>query len=98
MHVNKEQMMENVNKTLGLVFSQRLMLSMVNKGVMRDTAYPIVQENALKAWDTKTPFIDLVKNDARITEHLTPEEIDSIFDYSYHTKNVDYIFKRAGLI
>lgn len=98
MHVNKEQMMENVNKTLGLVFSQRLMLSMVNKGVMRDTAYPIVQENALKAWDTKTPFIDLVKNDARITEHLTPEEIDSIFDYSYHTKNVDYIFKRVGLI
>ncbi len=98
MHVNQEQMLENVNKTLGLVFSQRLMLSMVNKGVMRDTAYPIVQENALKAWDTKTPFIDLVKNDERITAYLTPEEIDGIFDYSYHTKNVDYIFKRVGLI
>lgn len=98
MHVNEEQMMENVNKTLGLVFSQRLMLSMVNKGVMRDTAYPVVQENALKAWDTKTPFIDLVKNDARITEYLTAQEIDGIFDYGYHTKNVDYIFKRVGLI
>lgn len=98
MHVNKDKMLENVNKTLGLVFSQRLMLTIVNKGVMRDTVYPIVQEDALKAWDTQTDFIDLVKADARITQYLTLEEIDAIFDYSYHTKNVDYIFKRAGLL
>lgn len=98
LHVNKEQMLENVNKTLGLVFSQRLLLSLVNKGMMRDDAYPIVQENALRAWDTKTNFIDLVKADERITTQLTNSEIDEIFDYGYHTKNIDYIFKRAGLL
>lgn len=97
LQVNPEQMMTNVEKTLGLVFSQRLMLTVVAKGVARDDVYPWVQENALAAWDTKVPFIDLVKKDERIMAHLTPEEVDGIFDYSYHTKQVNYIFKRAGL-
>ncbi len=98
LHIDKERMMENVNKTLGLVFSQRLLLTLIDKGMMRDDAYPIVQENALNAWDTQTNFIDLVKSDERITSRLSEKEIDHVFDYAYHTKNIDYIFKRAGLL
>lgn len=98
MEVHEEQMMANVEKTLGLVFSQRLMLTVVSKGVPRDTVYPWVQSNALRAWDTKTPFKELVKQDENIMKYITEEELDGIFDYSYHTKNVDYIFKRCGLI
>ena len=98
MEVHEEQMMANVEKTLGLVFSQRLMLTVVGKGVPRDTAYPWVQANALRAWDTKTPFKELVLQDENIMQYVTKEELDEIFDYSYHTKNVDYIFKRCGLL
>lgn len=96
--VDEKRMMENVEYTLGLVFSQRVLLALVEKGVGRDTAYPWVQENALRAWDTRTPFKTLVGNDARITRHLTPDEIDAVFDYNYHTKEVDTIFARCGLI
>lgn len=98
LEVHEDVMMANVEKTLGLVFSQRLMLTIVGKGVPRDTVYPWVQSNALKAWDTKTPFKDLIKQDENIMAYVTEEEVDGIFDYSYHTKNVDYIFKRCGLI
>ncbi len=98
MEVHEDQMMANVEKTLGLIFSQRLMLTVVEKGVPRDTVYPWVQADALRAWDTKTPFKDLVKQDENIMRYITEEELDGIFDYSYHTKYVDYIFQRCGLI
>ena len=98
MEVHEDQMMANVEKTLGLVFSQRLMLTVVGKGVPRDTVYPWVQSNALRAWDTKTSFKELVKQDENIMKYITEAELDEIFDYSYHTKNVDYIFKRCGLL
>ena len=97
MEVHEDQMMANVEKTLGLVFSQRLLLTVVDKGVARDTVYPWVQRNALKAWDTKTPFKELVLQDEEIMQYITEEELDNIFDYQYHTKHVDYIFKRCGL-
>lgn len=96
--VNEDQMQANVAKTLGLIFSQRVLLALVESGVARDTAYPWVQENAMRAWDEKIPFHDLVRQDKRITEHLDATTIDNIFDYSYHTKRVDFIFRRAGLI
>lgn len=96
--VREEQMMKNVEKTHGLIFSQRVLLALVEKGVARDTAYPWVQENAMRAWDEQTSFHDLVKADDRITAHLDGQTLDDIFDYSYHTKRVDYIFRRAGLM
>ncbi|NLT95633.1 MAG: adenylosuccinate lyase [Clostridia bacterium] len=97
LQVNKENMQANVEKTLGLIFSQRVMLAIVNKGVARDTVYQWVQKNALKAWDEKIEFKELVKGDPNISKYLSPEEIDKLFDYSYHTKHVDYIFARAGI-
>ena len=98
LEVHEEQMMANVEKTLGLVFSQRLMLTIVGKGHQRDDVYPLVQAHALNAWDTKTSFKELVRQDENIMQYITEEELDNIFDYGYHTKNVDYIFKRCGLI
>ena len=98
LEVHEDQMMANVEKTLGLVFSQRLMLTIVGKGNQRDDVYPLVQAHALRAWDTKTSFKELVRQDETIMQYITEEELDNIFDYGYHTKNVDYIFKRCGLI
>jgi adenylosuccinate lyase len=97
LQVNEDVMMANVEKTLGLVFSQRVMLAIVNKGVARDTVYQWVQRNALKAWDEKINFKDLVKQDPEISRYLSEDEVEELFDYSYHTKHVDYIFARAGI-
>ncbi|MFZ5944382.1 MAG: adenylosuccinate lyase [Bacillota bacterium] len=97
LQVNNDVMLANVEKTLGLVFSQRVMLAVVNKGVPRDTVYQWVQQNALKAWDEKISFKELVKADANLSKYLNGDEIEKLFDYSYHTKYVDYIFARAGI-
>lgn len=95
--VNKEKMMENLEANLGLVFSQRVMLSIVEKGVPRDAVYKWVQEGAMKAWDEKIQFKEIVMGNPEIREYLNENEIEEIFDFSYHTKHVDTIFKRCGL-
>jgi adenylosuccinate lyase len=98
LRVFSEQMLENIEKVYGLIFSQRVMLALVEKGVSRETAYAWVQRNALKAWDTRSSFQDYVLKDAEIQGVLNPEEVAELFDYAYHTKNIDYIFRRVGLI
>lgn len=95
--IHEDNMRENLEKTLGLIFSQRVLLALVEKGVLRETAYQWVQRNALEAWRTKTEFKKLVLADEDIRSKLSQEEVESLFDYSYHTKYVDYIFRRVGL-
>ncbi len=95
--VNREKMLENLEANLGLVFSQKVMLSIVEKGVARDLVYEWVQESAMKAWDEKVQFKDIIKEHPDIQKHLTKTEIEAIFDYAYHTKHVETIFKRAGI-
>ena len=97
MVVFPEQMKANMDKVFGLIFSQRVMLALVEKGVSRETAYAWVQRNSLRAWATQEDFQSLVAQDADIRPYLDPDEIKELFDYSYHTKHVDYIFRRAGL-
>ncbi len=96
--VNTENMKENVEKTLGLVFSQRVMLSLVEKGLAREKAYAMTQRNAMRAWDEKKDFKSLVLADQEIMAQLTGDEVEKIFDYGYHLKNVYYILKRAGIL
>jgi len=96
--VNPAKMKENVEKTLGLIFSQRVMLAMVDKGISREEAYRLTQRNALRAWDEQKEFKSLVLADEEVMSILKPAEVESLFDYGYHLKNVDYIFKRAGLL
>jgi adenylosuccinate lyase len=95
--VFEDNMKANIDKTFGLVYSQRVMLTLIDKGLVRETAYDLVQPKAMESWETKVPFKELIEQDARITEVLTPEEIEGCFDENHHLKRVDIIFKRAGL-
>jgi adenylosuccinate lyase len=92
-----ENMKRNMDRTYGLIFSQRLLLTLVDKGLSREEAYDIVQPNAMKAWETATSFREIVENEERITSRVTPEELNECFDETYHLKNVDVIFSRLGL-
>lgn len=92
-----ENMRRNMKRTFGLPFSQHVMLALVEKGLSRETAYDIVQPNAMKSWETETPFRELLEKDSRVTENLSPAELDACFDETYHLKNVNLIFERLGL-
>lgn len=95
--VYPENMQENMQKTHGLVFSQRLLLMLIEKGLSRESAYDTVQPLAMKAWEEKRSFRNLVESDSTIRENLSSEEIEDAFDLDYHTKRVDEIFERVGL-
>jgi adenylosuccinate lyase len=92
-----ENMKRNMKRTFGLIFSQHVLLALIEKGMSREAAYDIVQPNAMKSWETETQFKEIVENDTRITDKLTQAEIDACFDETYHLKNVDFIFERLGL-
>ncbi|MFC7393499.1 adenylosuccinate lyase [Scopulibacillus cellulosilyticus] len=92
-----ENMKRNMHKTFGLIFSQRLLLTLVDKGLSREEAYDMVQPRAMEAWETETSFKSIVEKDDRITNVLSQQEIDDCFDETYHLKNVDFIFDRLGL-
>ena len=92
-----ENMKRNIDKTHGVIFSQRVLLKLIDKGMAREAAYDIVQPKAMQAWETETPFKQLVEADEEITAKLTQEEIEDCFNYTYHLKNVDVIFERIGL-
>lgn len=93
--VYPERMLENLNATRGLVFSGQLLLALTQKGVSREEAYVLAQRNAMKVWDEGGEFRDLVLNDAEITEKLTTEEIEKVFDVKYYLRNVDKVFARV---
>lgn len=93
--VHKENMLSNMNKFKGLVFSQGVMLKLTQRGVKREDAYKVVQNNAMKTWDNKEDFYTNLSKDKLIKKHLTIKELDQLFDLNYHTKNVDYIFSRV---
>ena len=90
-------MQENMNKTGGLIFSQRVLLALVNKGVLRETAYRWVQRNAMARWLEGADFKTNVINDEDIKKYLSIQEIEECFDSSYHLRHVDTIMARFGL-
>lgn len=95
--VYPENMKRNMDRTLGLIFSQRVLLTLIDKGLVREEAYDTVQPKAMQAWELQVPFRSLIEKDDKITSLLTKEELDDCFDPSYHLKNVDVIFDRLGL-
>ena len=92
-----ENMKRNMTRTYGLIYSQRVMLTLIDKGMAREEAYDLVQPKAMEAWEKGIQFRELVEQEERITSQLTPEEIDECFDYNHHLKHVDTIFVRLGL-
>jgi adenylosuccinate lyase len=95
--VYPENMRRNIELTQGVIFSQRVLLALIDKGLIREKAYKLVQDNAMKAWQKKQSFLSLLEADRRIIAHLTKLELNSLFDYTYYLKYVDYVFKRLGL-
>lgn len=95
--VFEDNMLDNIDKTFGLIYSQRVLLALINKGLARESAYDKVQPKAMESWETKTPFRTLIEQDESITELLTKEDLDECFNPKHHLNQVDTIFQRAGL-
>ncbi|MYC38188.1 MAG: adenylosuccinate lyase [Chloroflexi bacterium] len=98
-----ERMYANIESSRGLVFSQRALLELVDKGLSREDAYKIVQTNAMRCWaEINLPdgcdFRDLLKSDSTVGAYLSASEMESLFDYTYYTRYVDATFQRLGLL
>ena len=95
--VFEDNMLANINKTNGVIFSQRFMLKLIEKGWSREKAYDIVQPNAIKSWENHLDFKKLMEENAEVSKVLTRKEISDCFNPQHHVKNVDIIYKRVGI-
>lgn len=93
--IHPENVEKNLNKLGGLVFSQRVLLALTQKGVSREDSYKFVQRNAMKVWEQGKNFLEELQADKEVTVHISKSEIAKLFNISYHTKHVDTIFKRV---
>jgi len=93
-NVLEKNMMRNLMKYGGIIFSQRVLLELISKGMMRDEAYRIVQSAALKAWDEEGSFKENILNENTISGYLKPDELEKLFDVKYHLQYIDTIIKR----
>ena len=98
LQVYPERMRENLEASYGLPFSQRVLLALIEKGMNRQEAYKIVQSNAMRAWEQRTPYLELLAEDPAITSRLSREGLESLFDYEFYLKHVDDSFARVGLL
>ena len=97
LQVYPQRMKENLELTKGLIFSQRVMLALIDKGFSRETAYEMVQRNAMKAWKERASFFELLSGDTEVNRHISKAELEGIFDYGYFLRHVDAVFQRLGL-
>lgn len=98
-HVYPESMARVMNHTRGLIFSQRVLLALIDTGLEREDAYSIVQEASMKVWaDVSLTFRDVLDKDERVSSRLNPDKMNQIFDPSYFVRNIDKVYKRLGLL
>lgn len=97
LQVNPQRMKKNMELTKGLVFSQRVMLALIDKGMSRQKAYELVQRNAMVAWKGNKDFLAQLKSDLEVADVLSAEELKSLFDYHFYLRHIDEIFERLGL-
>jgi adenylosuccinate lyase len=97
LQVYPERMRENMERSFGLMFSQRVLLRLAETGLPRQHAYEIVQRNAMRAWRERAPFRTFLAEDPEVTARLTAADLDACFDPTWYLRNVDAIYKRAGL-
>lgn len=95
--VYPDRMMENLELTRGLVFSQRVLLELAKTGMTREQAYEIVQRNAMKVWENGANFKDVLLKDEQLLKDLSQEQVEACFDLNYHLKDVDRTFENLGL-
>ena len=89
------RMQENLDRTRGLVHSQRVMLALTQAGVSREDSYRMVQRNAMRAWNGEGNLLDLLKGDSDVAKALSGSKLEAMFDLGYHLKQVDTIFIRV---
>jgi adenylosuccinate lyase len=92
--VYPKTMQENLDRLHGLVFSQRVLLALTQAGMSREDAYRTVQRHAMDAWKGRGDFLDLLKSDPEVAQHLDHAALTGLFDMGYHTKHVDTVFTR----
>ena len=95
LNIYPKKMLKNLNITNGIFFSQRILLELTTVGFTREEAYKIVQKNAMNAWRQNTSFFDNIISDEKITKKITVNKLKKLFDFSYHTKKINIIFKRG---
>ena len=95
MRVNSDRMLRNLNTTNGLIFSGQLLLDLSAAGMLRETAYKLVQTHAMRSWEQEGNFREAIENDPEIKANLTPDEIAQAFSVDRHLKNVGFIFERV---
>ena len=98
LRVYPQRMWDNIESTQGLIFSQRVLLALIDKGMAREDAYRIVQRNAMSGWDDGKDFRQLIESDKDASGYLSETELHELFDYSYYTRYVDDTFERLGLL
>ncbi len=98
LHVYPENMMENINRTGGLFYSQSLLLKLIEKGMSREDAYKVVQDLAMRVWKKEGTLRELAEKDTNISERTTKEELDVIFNLERYLKNIDAIYQKAELV
>jgi adenylosuccinate lyase len=92
-----EHMRENLDRSYGLVFSQRVLLALIETGLSRQDAYAIVQRNAMRAWRERTPFLDLLLADSDVTSRIGEQQLRRLFDYGFYLQHIGATFERLGL-
>jgi len=95
--VYPDKMLENLVKTKGLIFSQRVLLELMQKGLSRQQAYDLVQRCAMKSWQENLDFKEVLTKDKDIGVYISPLEIEKLFELDYYLKNIDKIFERLGI-
>jgi adenylosuccinate lyase len=95
--VYPKNMIANLSKTRGLIYSQRILLELMKKGLTRDAAYEIIQACAMQVWQESTEFKDVLFRDRRVRKYLSQNEINACFDIKYYIRHRDRIFKQAGI-
>jgi adenylosuccinate lyase len=95
--VHKDNIKKNLEFTKGLIFSQSVLLKLIEKNMRREDAYRIVQKTALKCWDTRKNYYDILLEDKEVRKYFAEKELKAIFDYTKSQKNIDYIFRRLKI-
>ena len=97
MEVHTDRMIHNVESTHGVVFSQRVLLALIEAGMAREAAYAIVHDRAMQSWQSGEDFRQLIRSEPEVATRLDRDDLDALFDYGYYVRHVDETFERAGL-